>query len=271
MIHSPVKPFLALEWVRPGEGEDTAALRLLERLPELYGNRFFDILLLDSLYAQAPLLKLARRIGWDVVITLKQEKRDLYPDAQGRFQGCSPDHPLCEQKAGTTTEVRLWQAEGLPFTDDYPQPVRVLCSEERVTPKHYRRGSLQPETIDHRWVWLDTLDPKVFSASRVRQLGHSRWKIENKGWNDLTQNWAFTHGFLHACRHRPRDRSRSQPVPNPGLAVVTLILCIGFALFSAFVLLHSKLFRRYHPSLREISRQLYRSLWQVPPPIRATA
>jgi len=129
MIHSPVKPFLALEWVRPGEGEDTAAFRLLERLPELYGSRFFDILLLDALYAQAPLLKLARRLGWDVVITLKQEKRDLYQDAQGLFQGRPPDAQFCEQKAGTTTEVRLWQAEGLPFTRDYPQPVRVLRAE----------------------------------------------------------------------------------------------------------------------------------------------
>ena len=54
IIHSPLKPFLAVEWLRPGEGEDTAALRLLARLPGLYGSRFFDILLLDSLYAQAP-------------------------------------------------------------------------------------------------------------------------------------------------------------------------------------------------------------------------
>ena len=33
MVHSPVKPFLAIEWLQPGEGEDTAALRLLTRLP----------------------------------------------------------------------------------------------------------------------------------------------------------------------------------------------------------------------------------------------
>jgi hypothetical protein len=37
-----------MEWLRPGEGEDTAALRLLSRLPRLYGSRFFDILLLDA-------------------------------------------------------------------------------------------------------------------------------------------------------------------------------------------------------------------------------
>jgi hypothetical protein len=49
MVHSRVKPFLAIEWLGPGEGEETAALRLLTRLPDLYGSRFFDILLLDAL------------------------------------------------------------------------------------------------------------------------------------------------------------------------------------------------------------------------------
>lgn len=43
MVHSTVKPFLAIEWQQKGEGEATAALRLLQRLPILYGSRFFDI------------------------------------------------------------------------------------------------------------------------------------------------------------------------------------------------------------------------------------
>jgi len=64
IIHSTVKPFLAIEWLRPGDSEDTAALRLLARLPDLYGSRFFDILLLDALYAQTPILQLIRKTGW---------------------------------------------------------------------------------------------------------------------------------------------------------------------------------------------------------------
>jgi hypothetical protein len=63
LIRSPVKPFLAVEWLHPSEGEDRACLRLLARLPDLYGSRFFDILLLDALYAQAPLLKLAQQVN----------------------------------------------------------------------------------------------------------------------------------------------------------------------------------------------------------------
>ena len=81
IVNSPVKPFLAIEWLQPGEGEETAALRLLNRIGDLYGSRFFDILLLDALYAQAPVLQLAEQIGWDLVISLKQNLPDLYRSA----------------------------------------------------------------------------------------------------------------------------------------------------------------------------------------------
>jgi len=274
IISSPVKPFLAIEWVQPGEGEDTAALRLLHALPERYGSAFFDILLLDSLYAQAPVLKLAEQLGWDLVISLKQEARQLYQSAMGLFQSRCPEHCFQEQQGGTTYEVRLWDTEGLPFTEDHPQPVRVVRSQETVTENHYRRGKLQPQTSEHEWLWLTTLDPRVFSGPQIRRLGHDRWKQENNGWNDLTQNWALKHDFLHACKHRPKVESSSgerQPVANHGLAAVTLIRCVAFALSSAFVLLHSKIFRRYSLSRREVARQLYRSLWKDPPDIRAPA
>jgi hypothetical protein len=40
IVSGPSKPFLAIEWLQPGEGEDTAALRLLRKLPDLYGSAF---------------------------------------------------------------------------------------------------------------------------------------------------------------------------------------------------------------------------------------
>lgn len=77
IINGPVKTFLALEWLQPGEGEDTAALRLLRHLPDRYGSRFFDILLLDALYAQAPVFQLAAELGWDLVVSLDQWRRRM--------------------------------------------------------------------------------------------------------------------------------------------------------------------------------------------------
>ena len=272
IVSSPVKPLLAVEWLRPGEGEAAAALRLLERLPELYGSRFFDILLLDSLYPQTPVLELAARIGWDLVIALKQENRDLFQSAMRLFQSRPADLCFDDQRPGRRAGIELWDTEGLPFTQDHPQPVRALRAVERVTQNHYRRGRLNPETTSHQWLWITTLPATVFPPQQVWSLGHARWKNENNGWNDLTQNWAMKHGFLHACRHRPKTASASgspQPVENRGLAAVTLILCLAFALFSAFAILHSKLHRLYRPALIEIAQQLYRSLWRFQPPARA--
>ena len=59
----------------------------------------------------------------------------------------------------------------------------------------------------------------------VRDLGHARWKQENNGWNDLTQNWSLKHGFLHACRHRPHaaaaQHQSPQPLPNAATAATS--------------------------------------------------
>jgi hypothetical protein len=58
------------------------------------------------------------------------------------------------------------------------------------------------------------------------------------------------------------ERPFGDDVPRYGL--------VGFQLEpSVFALRHSKLCRLYHPTLLEIARQLYRSLYRSHPPIRA--
>lgn len=272
IVSGPVKTFLALEWLQPGEGEDTAALRLLRRLPDLYGSRFFDILLLDALYAQAPVFQLAAEIGWDLVVSLKQNLPELHQSAVLLFAHRPANVTSTEQRDGKRYEMQIWDTQGLPLCVDYPQPVRVLRSEETLTQNHYRRRQIEPETTHHEWLWITTLDEQAFPPILVRRLGHDRWKQENNGWNDLTQNWAFKHGFLHACRHRPHttaENGERQPVPNRGLAAVTLILLLAFTLSSAFTHCHSKLFRRYSMSTLEVARQLQSSVSKLPPKIRA--
>jgi hypothetical protein len=272
IVSGPVKAFLDFEWLQPDEGEETAALRLLRRLPQLYGSSFVDILLLDALYAQTAVLDLAQQIGWDVVISLKQNQPDLYKSAIRLFARRSPDATLTEQRNRKTYQVLLWDTEGLPFSGDHSRLVRVIRSEETLTENHYRQGQIQAEQTSHEWLWITTLDPKAFPASQLRRLGHDRWIVENSGWNDLTQHWALKHGFLHACRHRPQaiaEGGHRRPVANRGLAAVTLILLLAFSLCSAFVHCHSKLVRIYGFSTMEVASQLRRSLSKLPPHIRA--
>jgi hypothetical protein len=276
IVSSAVKPILGVEWLRPGEDEVGAAGRLLEKIDRQYGSRFFDVLLLDSLYAQAPVLRLADEIGWDLVIVLKQEARDLYQDAQGLFDRRGPDLCFSESAPGRTVQVRIWDQDGLPFTHSYPAPVRVLRSDETITEHRVQGGKLKTAVTLHNWVWLSTLDSRNVKARMLWQMGHLRWKNENNGWNDLTQNWMLKHGFLHACKHRVKriqpgenDEPEEGLVSNRGLPAVVLTLCIVFVLFTAFTLLHSKFYRARRSTYREVAQKLYRSMLWTLPPIRA--
>jgi len=152
--------------------------------------------------------------------------------------------------------------------------VRVVRSEEVLDRQRYRQGKRTSHSTDHEWLWITTLSPQAFPAPIIRQLGHSRWKNENNGWMDLTKHWAFKHGFLHACRHRPKQTNasgRREVVPNRGLSAVVLILLIAFALSSAFVLRHSKLARRDHLTAVAVAAQLRAWVSKTPPSIRAPA
>jgi hypothetical protein len=272
IIHSPVKPFLAWEWLQPGESEETAALRLLRRLPDASGSRFFDILVLDALYAQTPVLELAREMGWDVVISLKQNSRDLYQSAVRLFARRPPDASFSETQDHKLYRIQLWDTEGLPFTIHNPQPVRVVRSEEVLERNRFRQGQRTPHETHHEWLWITTLPKSAFPAAVIRRLGHSRWKQENNGWMELTKHWALKHGFLHACQHRPQRinaMGQRESVPNHGLAAVTLILLITAALSSCFILRHSKLVRRDHLTAVAVAAQLRAWISKAPPSIRA--
>ncbi len=107
IVSSPVKPVLGVEWVVAGEDEVAAAKRLLAKVRDRYGRRFFDVLLLDSLSAQAPGLQLAQTLGWDLVIVLRQEDRDPYQDAQGIFAQRPPDLAFVESQPGQRVQVQL--------------------------------------------------------------------------------------------------------------------------------------------------------------------
>jgi len=98
IVSSPVKALLALEWLQPDESEDAAALRLLHKLPAAYGSRFFDILLLDALYAQATVLQCAAEHNWNLVISLKRNRPELYESAVRLFARRPPDLEFTETR-----------------------------------------------------------------------------------------------------------------------------------------------------------------------------
>jgi hypothetical protein len=233
---------LDFEPMRPGEEECAAALRLLRRMRRKYGARFFDLVVVDSWYANGPFLKtVVQELGWPVIAVLKQERYEAYQEALALTKGQKPTQAV--ERDGR--EVEIWEVPAVRFTDAYPGPVRVVRVRERWIQRQRAGKEWQTEEKEQNWIWVVAGELDVCDGATIRDLGHLRWKIENQAFGELTQHWRLT----HCAHHHP-------------VAVVALlwIKIIAFTLFRAFAILHGKLFRLGKATLQEVRKQIYRSL-----------
>ena len=203
---------LDVEMLRPGEGELTAAHRLLPRVVKSYG-RFFRVVLGDALYFNAPFFNACLSLSKDVITVLKDEDRVLFQDAKGVFSLTTPQ--VWEEPKQT---IRVWDAEGFTSAEGIQVPLRVLRTEEILTRRHRHPSGWTREKETHHWEWVTTLPAAKLSARLLWQIGHGRWEIENDLFHTLVTYWSLDHCF----KHEP-----------------TAILNFVLTLFLAFVLLQS--------------------------------
>ncbi len=233
---------LDLEPMRQGEEECAAALRLLRRMRQKYGVRFWDVVVVDSWYANGPFLKtVVEELGWPVIAVLKQERYEAHQEALALTEGQKPTQIV--ERDGR--QVEIWDVPSVRFTDTYPGPVRVVRVRERWTQRTRVGQEWKTEEKEQHWIWVVAGDSDGYDGAVIRDLGHSRWKIENNAFGQLTQHWHLT----HCAHHHP-------------VAVVALlwIKIIAFTLFHAFAILHGKLFRLGKATLQEVRKQIYRAL-----------
>lgn len=232
---------LDVEPMRQGEEECAAALRLLSRLRESHGPRFFDAVLVDAWYTNGPFLQAVVEMGWPVISVLKQERYDIYGEALALTKGQRPTET--SERAGR--KVEIWDLPQMTFTDAYPEPVRVVRvreswkQRERIGDKWILRNK------EENWIWIVAGDLDGYGGAVIRDLGHLRWKIENNAFNELTQAW----GLRHCAHHHPVS-----------LQVLLWIKIIAFTLFHAFAILQGKLLRLGRVTFQELRKRIYRSL-----------
>lgn len=117
---------LDVELQRPGEGEEAAAKRLLERVFSEY-ERFIDVVTGDALYLDAPFINFCRDHHKHAVVVVKGDHRLLLQDARQLFSQRTPD----EWTKGPRT-IRAWDEEGFTSCEGVNEPLRVLHTEETV-------------------------------------------------------------------------------------------------------------------------------------------
>ncbi len=233
---------LDVEPMRQGEEECGAALRLLRRMRQKYGRRFFDVVVVDSWYANGPFLKtVVEELGWPVIAVLKQERYDAYQETLALTRKQKPTQVVERD----SRQVEIWDVPSIRFTDAYPGPVRVVRAREKWAERKRVGKEWKTEEKEQNWIWVVAGALDAYDSAAIRDMGHLRWKIENNAFGELTQHWHLT----HCAHHHP-------------VAIVALLWMkiIAFTLFHAFAILHGKLFRLGKATLQEVSKQIYRSL-----------
>lgn len=178
-----------LEDLRAGETEVAAALRLIERVLKTY-SRAFDVVLADAFYLQAPFFQAVQAMGKDVLVVLKQEERDLYKDA---IALCDVTQPATLQRGRTT--VKAWDLTGLTSWTSLGHEVRVVRTLETTPIRRQMTGEV--EVVPAEWMWVTTLPAGRTPTWAVVELGHARWDIENRGFNEGANEWHLDHVYHH--------------------------------------------------------------------------
>jgi len=214
---------LDVEMLRPGEGEIIAAKRLLERVIVHYG-RFFDAVVGDALYLEAPFFNFCIDHGKQVMAVIKGDQRALLQDAQGLFSQMPPG--LWEDPRRLT---EFWDEGGFTSAEGVKVRLRVLHAHETITRRRRIANQWLEDVEEHDWWWATTFPLSAISSYHLWRAGHCRWDVENDVFNTLSTHWGLDHCF----KHEPR-------------AITNFVL----TLFIAFVLLQSFYLRNLKPPLR---------------------
>jgi hypothetical protein len=200
---------LDFEPMRQGEEECAAALRLLRRLRAKYGPRFFDVVVVDSWYARGPFLKevveelgwprgvfgVASALagwgttprGWPVIAVLKQERYEIHQEALTLSQGKKPDQVVERD----SRQVEIGDVRSLRLSESYDAPVRVVRAREQWRQRQQQGTEWTRQEKEQNWLWVVAGDLDGYEGAVIREMGHSRWKIESHAFGQgriLTQS-----------------------------------------------------------------------------------
>jgi len=173
------------------EGEETAAIRLVERLRKTYG-RWLEVIVADGLYANGPFLTALERLHFGAVIVAKQEEQEPLREALHLWAGRPPCETFVDEQARELVE--LWDCKDLTTLSTFKGPIRV--SRAVVHP-------LDPadDSESKQWCFISIGIPaRRLTTRQLFRVIRARWHIENTGFNQWTKHWPFQHVFVNAWR-----------------------------------------------------------------------
>lgn len=182
---------------------------LLHRLVQHLGKRFVDLLLLDNLYVSQYFINDCIKADLHPFIKLKTAEEDslnVLKDARRRIRQGKAE--LVEGvDARRKVRDQVWRVEGLSFEGVEVPLTAAFVREEKLD-----------DPLEVKTFWTLTTHPEL-SALQMRELGHLRWEIENRGFKMLNEMTHSKHGWI-------RDAH--------GMEALVLCMMVVFDLLRAF-------------------------------------
>lgn len=199
VVGTQPRVYLDIEPLQRGEGEVTAARRLITRLAKNFG-RWIDGIVADHGFAGAPFLNHVRSEGFHYIVRVKdEERRYLTKTAAECCASRKADFTWTEWVGHDNLHVTGWDEDGLTAWKELQEPVRVVVCDETALAQapHGRRQISKPEHKRLRAFYATSYPKWVFPPYAVWLTYKRRWQIENNGFRQLKHEWHWDHAFVH--------------------------------------------------------------------------
>ena len=181
-MSGPLRFVLGWEVLAPGEGELTAALRLLARLlPRL--NKSLDLVLGDALYCCRPFFQAVCGAGLEG-LAVSSEGTEMDEEIDLLMKTDPP-------RLVPGVEVAVWEMESEAWSQDLKRKLRVIHCERRYEAPPWKHERKQLRVVT-------SVPVEILPAGQGWKVGRSRWRIENETFNTLTRDHSLTHNYHHS-------------------------------------------------------------------------
>ena len=181
-MSGPLRFVLGWEVLAPGEGELTAALRLLARLLPRLGKSL-DLVLGDALYCCRPFFKAVCGAGLEG-LAVSSEGTEMDEEIDLLMKTDPP-------RLVPGVEVAVWEMESEAWSQDLKRKLRVIHCERRYQAPPWKHERQQLRVVT-------SVPVEILPAGQGWKVGRSRWGIENGTFNTLTRDYALTHNYHHS-------------------------------------------------------------------------
>jgi len=248
-------PILKINRIPKGEGEITAAKKLVNELNEDH-YQYCDVIVGDSLYINAPFINTVLRNNKDVVVRVKQKNNLMIKDAKGLFKNRKPDHTFedispqdKEKTSGTFYDIEIWDEENFKWSD-VDVPLRVLKVKERKKQIN-ADGEIVKEEIQICY-FATTMEKSQLKSFTVWKIAHRRWDEENGVFHWIKTYWNFDRRYC------------SNPVV---IQAMYYLYVIAYNLFHLYIHRNLRSFDPEKETKKKFIRRFYKGLVTLKEPL----